>query len=262
MKTPMYCYIEGQKKMDLPAGVPTFNDAFEKWLDPDRTAVIEIDMHRGHVGPDDQLTLATPRARARIPAHNRFQAECRALGVPVIHVQHWQRHGGIDDLNTLKRNRMANWRVLYYLYVEDNDLMDEHSWEGTKWLDLMTEEVEGDYYVRTKKRLSSCVPTDLEFLLRNLDVDNVILTGVMTDACVLSTAFDAANRDFRVIIARDVVGGYSEDAENSALKIVSLHLGLVVDSPALLAEYYARKGKTLPSDLVGITDIADVAGLL
>ena len=126
----------------------------------------------------------------------------------------------------------------------------------------MTEEVEGDYYIRTKKRLSSFVPTDLEFLLRNLEVDNVILTGVMTDACVLSTAFDAANRDFRVIIARDVVGGYSQDAEESALKIVSLHLGLVVDGPALLAEYYARKGKTIPSDLKGITDIADVAGLL
>ena len=83
MKTPMYCYIEGHEKMALPAGVPGFDDAFDKWLDPDRTAVIEIDMHSGHVGPDDGLTLATPRARARIPAHNRFQAECRSLGIPM-----------------------------------------------------------------------------------------------------------------------------------------------------------------------------------
>lgn len=262
MKTDMYCYMENRTKLTLPSGVPDYPDAFDNWLDPAHTAVVEIDMHRGHVGEEDRLTLAVPRARQRVPAHNRFQAECRRLGIPIIHVQHWQRHGGIDDLHSRKHNRMANWRVLYYLYVEDNELMDEHSWEGTKWLDLITEEVEGDYYIRTKKRLSGFYPTDLEFLLHNLDVHNVVLTGTMTDACVLSTAFDAANRDFRVIVPRDVVGGYSEEAEHSALQVISLHLGLVVDAPALLAEYFARAGVEVPSDLVGVSDINEVTGSL
>jgi nicotinamidase-related amidase len=262
MKTDMYCYIEDGRKLILPSGVPDYDDVFETWLDPDHTAVVEIDMHRGHVGPDERLTLPAPRARARIPAHNRFQAECRNLGMPVIHVQHWQRHGGIDDLNNRKHNRMANWRALYYLYIEDNELMDEHSWEGTKWLDLMTEEVAGDYYIRTKKRLSAFFPTDLEFLLRNLDIHNLILTGTFTDACVLSTAFDAANLDFRVIVPRDIVAGFSESAEESALQLISLHLGLVVDAPALLAEYFARKGMALPEDLRGITRITEATGEL
>ncbi len=262
MLTEMYCYLEDRDRVVLPGGVPNHQAAFDDWLDPDRTAVIEIDMHRGHVGPDQRLTLPAPRARARIPAHNRFQHECRQLGIPVIHVQHWQRHGGIDDLNSRKHNRMANWRVLYYLYLTDNELMDEHSWEGTPWLDLMTEEEDGDYYIRTKKRLSGFYPTDLEFLLRNLAVENVVLTGTFTDACVLSTAFDAANRDFRVIVPRDVVAGYSAEAEHAALHIVALHLGLVVDSPALLAEYYARKERELPADLRGVTEMGEVAGVL
>ena len=226
--------------MTLPSGVPGYSDAFESWLDPAHTAVLEIDMHRGHVGEDDRLTLAVPRAKERAPAHNRFQAECRSVGIPIIHVQHWQRHGGIDDLNNRKHNRMANWRVLYYLYVDDNEMMDEHSWRETKWLDLITEEEEGDYYIRTKKRLSAFYPTDLEFLLQNLDIHNVVLTGTMTDACVLSTAFDAANRDFRVIVPRDIVG-FSEEAEHGALQVISLHLGLV-RTPALLKEYFARAG--------------------
>ena len=100
-----------------------------------------------------------------------------------------------------------------------------------------------DYFVRTKKRLSSFYPTDLEFLLKNLDVDNLVITGTFTDACVLSTAFDAANRDFRVIVPRDVVAGYSAEAEHAALMIISLHLGLVVDSAALVQEWMARRGK-------------------
>jgi biuret amidohydrolase len=262
MKTDMYCYMENGRKLVLPNGVPGYDDAFESWLDPAHTAVIEIDMHRGHVGPDEHLTLPAPRARARIPAHDRFQAECRDLGMPIIHVQHWQRHGGIDDLNNRKHNRMANWRVLYYLYVENNELMDEHSWEGTKWLDLMTEEVEGDYYIRTKKRLSAFFPTDLEFLLRNLDIHNVVLTGTFTDACVLSTAFDAANLDFRVIVPQDVVAGFAESAEKAALQVISLHLGLVVDAPALLAEYCARSGKELAADLQGITEITEATGVI
>ena len=37
----------------------------------------------------------------------------------------------------------------------------------------------------------------------------------MTDACDLSTAFDAANRDFRVIIPRDVAAG-SPETESAA----------------------------------------------
>ena len=38
--------------------------------------------------------------------------------------------------------------------------------------------------------------------------------------------------------------------------IISLHLGLVVDAPALLAEWFARKGKELPEAMRGATDIS------
>lgn len=255
MKTPMYCYLENTTRKELPS-----TEAFERWLDPAKTAIACIDMHRGHCGPDEELSLPVPRARDKIPAHNLFQRLAREIGVPVIHVQHWQRHGGIDDARSRARNAGANWRHLYELYLEPNPLMLEHSWEGTRWLDISVEEAPGDYYIRTKKRLSAFYPTDFEFLLRQLDVENVVLTGTMTDACVLSSAFDAANRDFRVIVPRDVVAGYDEPAEHGALVVVSLHLGLVVDSPALLAEWYARAGKQLPADLEGVTNISDVAG--
>jgi biuret amidohydrolase len=257
MKTEMYCYLENRDRRVLPS-----NEAFERWLDPEHTAIACIDMHRGHVGPDAELTLPAPRARARIPAHNLFHQHARALGIPIIHVQHWQRHGGIDDARSRAHNVGANWRVLYELYLPPNDLMLEHSWEGTKWLDLMVDEDPADHYIRTKKRLSGFYPTDLEFLLRQLDVHNLVITGTFTDACDLSTAFDAANRDLRVVIPRDVVAGYSEEAENAALLIISLHLGLVVDAPALLAEWYARTGGELPEDLRGVTDINEAAGTL
>ena len=76
--------------------------------------------------------------------------------------------------------------------------------------------------------------------------DTIVITGAYTDCCDLSTAFDAANRDFRVIVPRDIVAGYSEEAEDAALHIISLHVGLVVESGPLLAEWYARAGEPLP----------------
>jgi nicotinamidase-related amidase len=93
-----------------------------------------------------------------------------------------------------------------------------------------------DYIVSGKKRLSAFYPTDLELLLRNKRLETVVLTGAMTDCCVLNTAFDAANRDFRVVIPRDLVRG-TDSLQESALRIISLHLGIVVDSEELLGEW-------------------------
>jgi nicotinamidase-related amidase len=235
MKTDIVCYLENRNAKRVP-------DTMDSWFDPERTAVICIDMHRGHLGTESDVTCPAPRARDAIEAHNKLHKAARDLGIPVIMVQHWQRHGGIDDIASRKRTRKATWRWLYEMYLPPNPAMDQHSWEGTKWLDLMVDVDERDLFVRTKKRLSSFYPTDLEFLLQNLDVDNVIITGTFTDACVLSTAFDAANRDYRVIVPRDVVAGYSAEAENAALMIISLHLGLVVESDPLIAEWSARRG--------------------
>ena len=99
---------------------------------------------------------------------------------------------------------------------------------------------DGDLMVTGKKRLSAFYPTDMEMLLRNLGIRRVILTGCMTDCCVLNTAFDAANRDFRVVVPRDLTRG-SAHLEEAALRMVSLHLGLVVDSADLVGEWKSQQ---------------------
>lgn len=256
MKTDMYCYHRSGERVDIPSG----NESLEAWLDPDHTAVVCIDMHRSHVGaPGETMPLPVPRAGESVPAHNAFQAACRDLGIPVIMAQHWQRHGGVDDLKSKTLPGGANWRVLERLYGNTDELLDECCWEDTPWVDLMVEDdPERDYYIRTKKRLSAFYPTDLEFLCRQLDVKNLILTGTLTDCCVLNTAYDAANRDFRVILPRDVTRGISEEMEASAHRIIATHLGIVVDGPALLREYTARRGQEIPAELAQAETMADL----
>ena len=61
------------------------------------------------------------------------------------------------------------------------------------------------------------------------------------DACDLSTAFGAADLDYKVIVPRDVVRGSSPEMERAALDIISSYVGLVVESDDLLGEWTARR---------------------
>lgn len=56
-----------------------------------------------------------------------------------------------------------------------------------------------------KTRYSAFFETDLEKLLERLAPGEVHLVGVCTDICVLHTAADLRNRDYRVVIRRDGV---------------------------------------------------------
>ena len=55
-----------------------------------------------------------------------------------------------------------------------------------------------------KHRYSPFDNTDLELLLRNLAVKTLVICGVNTNNCVLCSCFEAFNRDYRVVVTRDV----------------------------------------------------------
>ena len=49
------------------------------------------------------------------------------------------------------------------------------------------------------------IPTELEGLLRDGDVDAVVVVGLATDYCVMATALDAVRLGFRTTIATDAI---------------------------------------------------------
>jgi len=210
---------------------------FEDYLDPAKTAVISIDMHRGHLDESPDCPCPAPRARDIVKPIDTFHVRVRALGVPIIHVRSVLRKGGADDLKGIP----AAWRRTFPLYVGAIPNSDAHAIEGSPWTEFVTEVKPEDQIVETKRRLSAFYPTDLDFLLRNMKVETVVLDGGFTDCCVLNTAFDANNHNYRVIVARDLVRGTDDNLEAAALAMVSLHLGLVTDSADLLAEWERRK---------------------
>ena len=58
-------------------------------------------------------------------------------------------------------------------------------------------------FVVTKRRVSAFSGSDLEVLLRGLDVDRLALCGIATSGVVLSTLREAADKDYRLSVIAD-----------------------------------------------------------
>lgn len=225
----MRAYVYNQPRELDPA-------QFADYLDLSRTAVLSIDMHRGHLDDSPDCPCPAPRARDVVAPIDAFHDQVRALGGRIVHIKSVLREGGADDIGGIP----AAWRRTFPLHVGPIPNADAHAIEGSPWTEWVTRVEPGDLKVENKRRLSAFYPTDLDFLLRNQRIETVVLDGGFTDCCVLNTAFDANNRNYRVIVLQDLVRGTDEPLEQAALAMVSLHLGLVMDSTELLAVWRQR----------------------
>ena len=191
-------------------------------LDPDATAVVAIDMHRGHLDPS-VATLPLPAARCApvIKRAASLFAEVRARGVPVVHVVTEYR-----DPSEIAANPFWTW-------VDDQPTKARkgilgHNLVGSPGTEIIPELLDPrDLVVRGKKRYSAFHATDLEFVLRRaLGADTLILAGINTSTCVLCAAFEATNRDFRVVVAADAVDSMDgEEMHQFSLRLVAQALG-------------------------------------
>jgi nicotinamidase-related amidase len=68
----------------------------------------------------------------------------------------------------------------------------------------------GDITV-TKRRVSAFTGSDLEVVLRSLGIQHIILTGIATSGVVLSTAREAADKDYKITILSDCCADGDEE---------------------------------------------------
>jgi nicotinamidase-related amidase len=71
-----------------------------------------------------------------------------------------------------------------------------------------------------KARHSVFYQTQLEYLLRQEDVDRLVLTGQVTEQCVLYSALDGYVRHFDVVVPRTAVAHIHEDLADAALRMM------------------------------------------
>ncbi len=80
-----------------------------------------------------------------------------------------------------------------------------------------------EVYYLTKQRYSSFYNTNLEELLEGTEEVHVV--GVCTNICVLYTVEELCNRDLKVIVYKEGVASFDEEAHKFALKQMETVLG-------------------------------------
>jgi nicotinamidase-related amidase len=86
----------------------------------------------------------------------------------------------------------------------------------------------GQIYWMDKTRYSAFCGTNLELQLRARDIQELHLTGVCTDICVLHTAVDAYNKGFKVNVHADATASFNAAGHEWALGHFRTVLGATI----------------------------------
>ncbi len=204
-------------------------------INPSTTAMVAVDMHRGHLDPAvATMPVAPADCQTVINQTKNLFDWARSLAIPIIHVILIQRDIpglGAEGLN------LKFWKALHQISDAQDRLTPgrtstaaEHNLEGMPGTQIIPELLQpSDYVISNKKRLDCFYGTDLEILLRVLGTETVVLTGINTNTCVLNTAFTACNRDFQVVVISDCVASmYGQDLHLLGLENVKRCLGYVL----------------------------------
>ena len=208
-------------------------------IEPASTAIVTVDMHRGHLDPK----LATmPCSRATqasvISAGARVLNAARSCGMPVAHVTLGWRPEEFGVYILLRGELLISKNVEP---TEEYAAGTRHNIFGSPQIDVIPELLDKqDVVIDNKKTFSIYRGTDLEMWLRQIaKVDTVVLMGINTNTCVQNAAFDSVNAGFRPIVVEETVGSmYGQDLHQFGLQNIARCIGWVLTEN----EFYAKLG--------------------
>jgi nicotinamidase-related amidase len=179
-----------EKNIDLHGSEP----------DKHKFALLLIDVINDFDFPeaDQLLKYARPMATNLL----RLKRRAQKAGVPVIYVN----------------DNFGRWKSDFRRTV---DHCARHG-HGRDVVKLLRPE-KSDYFV-LKPKHSGFFSTTLETLLRSLETQALILTGIAGNFCVLFTANDAYMRDFNLFVPSDCTASNTKKENDSALRLMKKFL--------------------------------------
>jgi nicotinamidase-related amidase len=103
--------------------------------------------------------------------------------------------------------------------------------KGTPGCEILSElAVAPSDIVIVKKRYSAFFGTTLDETLARLEPDAIILAGINTHACIRTTAIDAYQRDWSVILAADCIDSYDREHHEISVKYMKDKIAAVMSN--------------------------------
>ena len=163
--------------------------------------------------------------------------------------------GGPAILPTVKRLmetfRQANRPVIFTRHVHHPDNIDsgimQWWWQGMCIEGSPESEIHPQLAparnekVVLKHRYSAFYNTDLETILRCLKVEDLVITGIMTNMCCESTARDAYFRDYRVFFPADGTGSVTEEMHLASLLNLAFGFAYVTTTKTIESRFLSTR---------------------
>lgn len=199
--------MKGDEKMTPPA-------SREIPLQPDQAALLFIDVQNYCARRDGGAFKDLPAAEfdaklgyyfdrlenLALPNMQRLQAGFRAAGIEII-------YSHIESLTKDGRDRSLDYKITGFN-------VPRGSWDG-QVIDAIRP---GDDEIDLPKSSSSVfVSTNIDYLLRNLAVRYLVISGVLTDQCVESAVRDACDLGYLVTLVPDACATYSQQRHDNSL---------------------------------------------
>ena len=181
-----------------------------------RSALLVLDMQRYFLEPTSHAYV--PSAGALVPGLRRLIQAYRARQLAIVYTRHLNTPTNSGSMSTW-------WRELI---TPENPLSQ------------ITPELEVESgTVFTKSQYDAFYETNLEQFLREGEVTQVVITGVMTHLCCETTARSAFMRGFRVYFTIDGTATYNAAFHQATL----LNLAHGFATPILVSDVLAQLGE-------------------
>ena len=147
---------------------------------------------------------------------SRVIQSCRQKEVLIIFTQHGHTHpssdGGVlgEWWGEVIRHGTDDWKFIPEIKIESKDI------------------------ILPKKRYSAFFETELDTILRAKGIQDLIISGVMTNLCCETTARDAFMRDYRVFFLIDGTATRKEDHHLATLKNLGFGFAYLITSEELI----------------------------
>lgn len=175
------------------------------WPDPGKAALLVIDMQRYFV------QIAEPILENVRSIHNA----CRLRGIRVVFTRHGHRDIARDG------GMLAEWWGDYIQYGAPE-------WELLEDLSPLDGET-----VIDKDRYSAFAGTGLDERLRAQGIEQLVITGVMTNCCCETTARDGFDRDYRIFFMADATATMDEELHVASLKTLAYGFAHILNTKGL-----------------------------
>jgi len=182
---------------------------------PEQTALLFIDVQNYNCHPDGGEYREMPAAEREerygyffrtlreraLPNMVLLRDACRSAGVEILYTV-------IESLTQDGRDRSLDYRITGF-----------HVPPGSLDGQVLSELQPGPEEIVFRKTSSSVfISTNIDYVLRNLEIRYLIIAGVLTDQCVDSAVRDACDLGYLVTVVTDACTSHSEERHTWSLR--------------------------------------------